>query len=124
MSTSTTKVVKAIFELQCAIKLYHWKTQRFARHAAADKLYEDILKLGDQMVETMIARYGRPDNIKTIQCPSWNDNEAVDYLQKNATLFWATEFNKLVKQKDSDLYSIRDEILGSINQTIYLMSLQ
>jgi DNA-binding ferritin-like protein len=123
-SNITTIVVKSLFELQMIVKLFHWKTISFSLHKASDELYSSLIDLGDELVETMIIRYGRPESIPSIKCNTYEPEEIKDYLNKCATNFWTLEFNKIISKKDSDLQSIRDDILAAINKALYLMSLE
>lgn len=120
---ATTKVARALFELQTTAKLFHWKTASYAMHKASDELVEAVAKLGDELVETMTVRYGLPDTVGALRVAALNDTEIRDYLQRQAGQFWGTEFNRLVGKKDTDLQSIRDDIVAAIHKALYLMTL-
>lgn len=120
----TTKVAREVFELQTVLKLFHWKTTSLALHEASDKLVESLLRLGDELVEAMIIRHGRPDAVGVIRVVCLDKAEVGAYLQRHAQQFWVRDFNRLVGKADTDLHSIRDEVLASIHQALYLMSLE
>ena len=96
----------------------------FSRHKATDKLVDKLDDAIDTFVEVYIGKYGRPNlTSKTgrIQLRNYNDEEAPALLQE--AVDWMSEkLPKLLKPSDTDLLNIRDEILGHLNQTIYLFS--
>lgn len=119
-------VILFFFRMQHSIKLYHWMTMSHARHVAADKLYDELLDLVDDFVETFIGRYGRPKFTKkelTVEVVGADDTGIVKFLDECAG-FLTKDLGKFVGKDDSDLWNIRDEILGKINQTKYLFTLQ
>ena len=40
------------------VKLYHWKTNSYAKHSATDALYKDLNKYIDEFVEVMLGKKG------------------------------------------------------------------
>lgn len=122
-TNATTTIARTLFEMQCSIKLHHWKTTSHARHVAADTLVKSITGQGDRMIEAMAVRYGRPDGVGAIKVNALADEEVAKYLEATASRFWGTHFDKLIHKKDTDLYSIRDEVVAAIHQAMYLMTL-
>ena len=119
-------VIPFFFQLQNAIKLYHWMTTCHARHLASDKLFSDIVSLSDTFTETFIGRYGRPKLSKkdlSIDIPPLTDAMAMTFLDQTC-IFLTNDIMKFIKSSDTDLVNIRDEILGKVNQTKYLFTLQ
>lgn len=114
------------FELSNNIKLYHWTTTSFARHKASDELFESVISLTDQFLEVYIGKFGRPRfteratpklNIRPL-----NDRTVVEYI--TASIERLMELSKQLSSKDdTDLLNIRDELLGKLNQTLYLFTL-
>lgn len=105
------------FELQNNIQLYHWTCTNYARHKASDQLYTNITKLIDRYVETYFGMYGRQKLTGKLNVKQLNDTEIVKYL-KDVVKY----FNDLPDSKDTDLCNIRDEIISSIHQTLYLFT--
>lgn len=123
VSYSHQKIVTMFLQMLNTVKLYHWKTSSYAQHKATDELYAN-LDLGiDKFVEIMLGKNGSRVNLtgqKTLPL--------LDYT--NITDF-TREVNKykdfLIKMKidetnNTDLLSVRDEILGNLNQFTYLLS--
>ena len=105
------------------IKLYHWKTSSFAKHEATDKLYASLNTDIDRFVEQMLGKRGNRldfSNIKSIPINEiTNDKQIVKEMQEFKN-FLVNIHYKLPNMSNSDLLNIRDDILGSINQFLYL----
>jgi hypothetical protein len=106
------------------IKLYHWQTTLYSRHKATCELFASIIDLTDNFVETYIGRYNRPhfDEDFQISVSQVSDEEARSMIQQYV-LFLKKEVPKHLKQHDTDLLNIRDELLASLNKTLYLFTL-
>jgi DNA-binding ferritin-like protein len=125
-------LVKVFFEMLNMVKLYHWKTHSFAQHKATDELYQSLNEHIDKFIEILLGKgtktsgYGDEERIKMME-------KRIDLIDsKNVKDFksrmfeyrnFLTDFNMHFDSKhDTDLLNIRDEILGDINQFLYLMS--
>jgi hypothetical protein len=114
------------------VKLYHWKTHSYGQHKATDELYAKLNEHIDKFIEillgkgTKVSGQGREERIQMME-------KRIDLIEsKNVKDFKArmfqyreflTDFNMHFDSKqDSDLLNVRDEILGDINQFLYLMS--
>lgn len=117
--------VKFFFELQNTIKLYHWNTTSFARHKGADDLVESVIDLSDKFMEVYMGKYGRPNksSSKTIaySIKHYTDKEIVEYIKTSIKTL--DNLSQQISPKDTDLLNIRDEVLGKLNQTLYLFTL-
>lgn len=117
--------IKFFFSLQLNLKLYHWMTKKHPRHLASDKLFSDLADLVDQFIEVYIGKYERPKisefDIKVINL---NDNTIIDFLKLAINKLTEITLDKIDLTKDTDLLNIRDEIIGSINRTLYLFTLE
>jgi hypothetical protein len=112
--------------LRDQIKLYHWQTKVYARHIATDKALEALDKVIDEYVEVYIGKYGRPKmTTKTGTIHLQNLSEAgatrmiiasVKYLEGPLT--------KKLKPVDTDLMNLRDELIATLNQLLYLFTLK
>ena len=117
-------VIHKMLEMINVVKLYHWQTQSYSVHKATDKLYEKLDGNIDRFVEVYLGKEG--SRIK-----KWdNEMSIIQYNRKKdfkSRMFEYREFltdlsNKFDEKKDSDLLSIRDEILADINHFLYLFS--
>jgi DNA-binding ferritin-like protein len=106
------------------IKLYHWKTHSFAKHKATDELYSQLNDHIDKFVEVFLGK----DESRIHQ---WNQTVIIPQYSRikefKNKIYEFREFlinlnNHLDSKRDSDLLNIRDEILGDINQFLYLLT--
>ena len=118
-------LISFFLELSAIVKLYHWMTLKYSRHKASDKLFESILELSDKFIETYLGRYGRnkKDFYENLTVKKLSDVEFSNYLKKIAKIL-ENDFAKVLLPSDTDLFNIRDELLGIINQTLYLFTLE
>ena len=111
---------------QNQVRIYHWRTRSYSRHKASGHLYEDIDELIDRFIETL---QGKTERIKyeklTINLFPLKDKEMVQLLH-NFAIFLEEKVEAFLKKlgNATDLQNIRDEMLGKVDQTIYLFTLQ
>lgn len=108
------------------LKLYHWQTTTYSRHIASDTLLTNLLLNIDRFVETYIGRYERPNFSQEdfqVTVTEFNDKTIVSLLNFYVN-FLKNDLPKDLKNKDTDLLNIRDDMLADINKTLYLFTLQ
>lgn len=118
-------IVCYLLAMHDTIRVYHWQTRSHARHTATCQLLETLLPLIDTLVETYIGRYQRPSyagNGFTMKIEELSEASAVKKLQAYGT-WLKVEFPSWMKEHDSDLFNIRDEMLGIIHQTLFRFTL-
>ncbi len=108
-----------------SVKFYHWNTFSYARHVATCSFVAAMDTFVDSVIEKYIARYGRPTitNVVTIPVMPIVDNDAIAMMKQLAN-FLQKEFPKFVKASDTDLLNLRDDMLGTVHNTIYLFTLE
>lgn len=115
------------FTMREQIKLYHWQTYSYARHKATDDVLDALDKQIDEFVEVYMGKYGRPRmNVKTssIHIGNMTEKSAVSFIRKCISNLLGPVVSKLDPDRDSDLINIRDEMLASLNQLLYLFTLR
>ena len=125
---SFQKEVTVVFlEILLMVKLFHWKTHSYATHKATDELYSKLNKHIDSFIEVLLGKTGVRSDLtskKNIRLIDLTSNEA---LKREVGSFKgylvSLNSNKSLKSmSNSDLFNIRDEILGDMNQFLYLLS--
>jgi DNA-binding ferritin-like protein len=117
-------IARVFLEMLNNVKLYHWKTDSYSQHKATDELYDRLNENIDKFIEILLGK--EESRIKILK-------KHVDLLDtKNTYEFksrmyeyreFLTEMNTIFdNKKDSDLLSVRDDILGDINQFLYLLT--
>ena len=120
-----SRIVRKFLEILNVVKLYHWKTKSYAQHKATDELYAKLNENIDQFVEVLlgkdVSRVHMIDRrLSIMESESEKDfkNKIYEYRE-----FLINDINMyFTNKKDSDLLTIRDEILVNINQFLYLMT--
>ena len=117
------------------VKLYHWKTTSFSTHKATDELYSELNEKIDEFVEILL---GKPNitiniknriailNVNTIKLHDYSNNEEFKRQIEHYKTF-LIDFSKNSSfniAANSDLINKRDEILGILNQFLYLLTLK
>ena len=117
-------IVQKFMELLVMIKLYHWKTHSYSQHKATDQLYSDLNEKIDSFVEILL---GKSKNRIQMLEKKMNMYDLDTKTELKEKVFEYREFlidmNSIFDAKrDSDLLNSRDEILGLLNQFLYLLS--
>jgi hypothetical protein len=111
-------------EMLNVVKIYHWKTRSFAQHKATDELYERLNKNIDTFIEVLLgkdqSRIQMVERSIQLMDPSEKTNFQNKVLEYRGFL---TDMDIYFDPaKDTDLLSVRDDILVDINQFLYLMT--
>jgi hypothetical protein len=115
------------------VKLYHWQTTLYARHKATDDLHDDLSGLVDKFVETLHGRISYDNNTpnyrimlnddkSNIYLKNIKDTKGVELLKNIKNYLEGNELKKIL-DNNTELQNIRDEMLGVVNKTNYLFSL-
>lgn len=113
-----------LMQMQNQYKILHWQTMSFSQHKSFDEIVTSLSENIDEFIETYMGKYGR-----VIAAGSFNLNLAnykdADFITLTDSYinFMISLSGMLDSSKDSDLLNIRDEILGSLNQLKYLLTL-
>jgi len=122
--SKTSKIVLTFLEFLNMIKLYHWKTRSYSQHKATDELYARLNENIDKFVEVLLGKdqsriHSMEKHLNLINTDNMSDIKAHVFEYRN----FLSEMNIYFdEKKDSDLLSIRDDLLADINQFLYLLS--
>jgi hypothetical protein len=121
------EITVQFFEMLLLIKLYHWKTHSYATHKATDELYSKFNENMDKFIEVLLGKSGiRIDlmNKKQISlCDLNNQTQLIGKINSFKAYLVNLTNNKAMKiMTNTDLLNIRDEMLGDMNQFLYLLS--
>jgi hypothetical protein len=113
-----------LMQLQCQVKVFHWQTKIYGKHIALDRLFDAIIDNIDEFTETAMGKYGRVD-FSGVSYTFDNITDAGIANMIDGFIDTAIALDdKVDAKKDSDLLNLRDELLGKLNQTKYLLTLK
>lgn len=130
-SSSTTnfenQITVVFFEILLIVKLFHWRTYSYATHKATDELYASLNENMDKFIEVLLGKTGTRINLVNKKTISLVDLTSLDQLKAKVDSFKKylvslTNNQALSSMNDTDLLNIRDEILGDLNQFLYLLT--
>ena len=106
-----------MLEILMIIKIYHWKTNEYSAHKATDELYSSLNEHMDNFVEIWLGKNNKKLNDTM--------NISITYLSNKKKL--STKIKSFIKhleglELDSDLLTIRDDIVGELNKFLYLLT--
>lgn len=109
------------------LKIYHWQTLSYARHIASDKLIGVMTGHIDRFMEILQGsrdtRLVLTSKSGKIEFTNQSDKNAIELLI--AFKDWLlNDLPSMLEPFDTDLSNIRDDMLGSVNNTIYLYTLK
>jgi DNA-binding ferritin-like protein len=122
------KEITVVFlEILLMIKLYHWKTHSYATHKATDDLYTKLNANIDSFMEILLGKSGVRTELMGHKNIRLVDLSSIESLKREIDGFKGylvgLNDNKAMNiMSNTDLYNIRDTILGDLNQFLYLLT--
>jgi DNA-binding ferritin-like protein len=119
------KIVLTFLQMLNTVKLYHWKTTNYAEHKATDELYTNLNANIDTFIEIMLGTNENRVSLTNIKSlPLLDYNNLNDFKKEiNRYKLFLSGMNSILVN-NSDLLNVRDEILGDLNQFLYLLTLK
>lgn len=117
--------VNFFFQMREQIKLYHWQTKMYSRHKATDSVIDSLDEHIDKYVEVYMGKYGRPkmtSRNNTTKVQNLTETSIIKFIRQCIAVL-NTSLVKGLKPFDTDLLSIRDDMLADLNQLLYLFTL-
>jgi len=109
-----TKFIGALFQSRDIMHIAHLQTTSFAEHKALDGYYSGILDLTDSFTEKY---FGRNKRVPII-IPESKIEDSMEHLKGMQKMIDEERSNYT-----SELQNIMDEMLGLIDETLYLLTL-
>lgn len=121
------KDVTVVFlEMLMMVKLFHWKTTSYATHKATDELYATLNGHVDKFIEILLGKTGTRIQLMNKKQISLIDLNSQEQLKSKIEQFKTYLINMSDHMRssmtNSDLLNVRDEILGDLNQFLYLLT--
>lgn len=122
--SNRTHLIKKLMELLNMIKLYFLNTNNYKNDATTNNMYKNLEKHVDTFVEIYLGK-------NNTRIKKWeNQLSTIQYNRENSFKSKLLEYKEMLtdlnlcfdEKKDSDLLTIRDNIIDDINQFLYLLS--
>jgi DNA-binding ferritin-like protein len=123
-------IFKMVLQNMIQTKLLHWQSALYGQHKALDKLFNNIIKIGDTLAESLMGKYGKPVlsdehlKVKLMNFENPKDGDLsgfMDHLHK----CYAVDCKALLDENtDTELLNIIEELVAAIDRTKYLISLR
>ena len=122
------KEIAVVFlEMLMMVKLFHWKTTSYATHKATDELYTKLNANIDSFIEILLGKTGSRIDLMSNKTIKLVDLSNQDALKREVEAFkgYLVSLNDnkaMLTMSNTDLFNIRDTILGDMNQFLYLLT--
>jgi hypothetical protein len=113
-----------VLQVQAQNKLLHWGTLSYAQHKTFDEFKDEFGDLSDTLIESIMGKFGRP-------LTGGSTIEVLDYNQIDVTVYFDSLYRYFTdcidqfqpKEENEEIVNILAEIIGLIDQTKYLLTL-
>ena len=127
MKNFKKEITLIFFEMLLMVKLFHWKTHSYATHKATDELYDKLNDDIDKFIEVLLGKTGSRIDLMGHKSISLIDLNSPEQLKSKIESFKSylvglTNNKGLSSMANTDLLNILDEILGDMNQFLYLLT--
>ena len=127
LSEFQKEITSVFLEMLLMVKLYHWKTTSYATHKATDELYLKLNANIDSFIEILLGKSGSRIDLMSKSNIRLVDLSSQESLKREVDAFKGylvglNDNKALQTMSNSDLFNIRDTILGDLNQFLYLLT--
>jgi len=128
------ELIARLMNVRNEAQLLHWRTRSYAQHKASDDFLETIQKKLDEFAEVLQGMLARRLDFTLLTRPvvfTYKNMTKVSFLRSLAVLqeklgsmerVYALDLPPASTESLQGLLNIRDEMLGEIHQTRYLLS--
>jgi len=119
------EIAMILLSFRDQLKIYHWQTHIYSRHKASDSIVDTMTEQMDRFMETLQGSRGMRMIIPNKKSILFKDQTDASILAvMNEFKKWLdVKLPSKLKPMDNDLRNIIDEIVGSVNKTLYLFTL-
>ena len=132
--SDSAEYILRFLEMLNTIKIYHWSSLSYPTHKATDELHSKMSELVDSFIEIYIGHLSRRGGGAGAGIPVFKRGAAseISFCEcKSLDIFckkldgYITFMEGLTKRLNgyTDLVNIRDEMVGAVAQTLYLLRL-
>lgn len=119
-----SKFFSKLFESREMAHIYHLTVKgepgSHAAHKALQEYYEGILEFIDEIIEVYQGQYGLVENYEVIDTADTKTKDKLEYFKE--LVEWIKTEKKCIKQEDTHLINIVDEMVALMYKTIYKLT--
>jgi hypothetical protein len=130
-SSKTNQISKMVLQNMIQAKLLHWQTQSYSEHKALDGFFESFIGLSDNLVESIMGKYGRPnysEGESSFTLTNYRNPESPDGLpdfMSELDQCYRKECSSVFSpEEDPEILNLIQEIMSLIDKTKYLLTLK
>ena len=118
-------IIKSFLTIQNQLRILHWQTQSYAEHQALGGAYGDLDELIDSFIETYAGVDRGVLEIGSISTSmhSIDSVKPLDFMS-SVESFISGKLSESIPSERTDLHNLKDEMLGVVNKTKYLLNLK
>tara|TARA_R110000868_G_scaffold179547_5_gene419642 strand:- start:300 stop:812 length:513 start_codon:yes stop_codon:yes gene_type:complete len=128
-TSKVNQLTHIVLKDMAQIKLLHWQTYSYSEHKALDKLFGSFIDLTDDLLESVMGKYGRPE-LSNAECNIAIINYSEPQKPDGLPIFMSKLYKcyaencKAMFEKDAEIINQIDEILSIIDKINYLLTLK
>ena len=107
-----------LFESREVAHMLHLSSEKYAKHIALQEYYDGILDLIDDLVESYQGQFELIGNYMSIDADKVDTSDVIKYIQ-SVVEYIKKERSIQLKEEDTHLQSIVDDIVCLLYKTIY-----
>jgi hypothetical protein len=115
--------ITGLLEANVKLRMLHWNTTSFSAHTALGKAYEGLNEQIDEFIETYIGARGR-DLLMTVSSLAVSAEEEPSAVLDSLEGLLRNDIQADLGESETALLNMRDEMLGLVQHTKYLLTLQ
>ena len=117
------KTATILFHARQQAHFWHLDTKHYSEHVALSVFYTELLELVDKLLEEYMGKGNRIDfgSIR-MTFHGYEKDKVREYLKRLSR--YIVKSKRSLKESESNLGNIMDEILGLVNRTLYLLTLK
>jgi hypothetical protein len=115
--------IGGLLEANVKLRMLHWNTTSFSTHSALGAAYESLNDQIDDFIETYIGARGR-DLLSTVSSLNVSASEDPNAVLDSLESLLRNDIQSDLGESETALLNMRDEMLGLVQKTKYLLTLK
>jgi hypothetical protein len=122
--STPVKFFSKLFEARQMAHIFHLQVKAEMgsgwEHDALNKFYDEILEFTDEIIETYQGQYGIIEGYEVIDPSATGQMKSIEYIKQ--TVDYIRSERKVIKEEDTHLHNVIDEIVALFYKTIYRLT--